>query len=85
MNDAASAVAELPLSEDQVVAWLWQNADVLSRHPDLLETLEFTHASGGAVSLIERQVALLRGKNQRLHERITGLKDFAATTNVAHC
>lgn len=58
------------LNEGQVVAWLRANPDVLMRHPELLEHLEMVHRSGSAVSLIERQVEQLRGKNLRLEDRL---------------
>jgi uncharacterized protein YigA (DUF484 family) len=65
------------LSDEQVVAFLKDHADFLSRHPDLLETVELKHSAGSAVSLIERQVEILRAKNQRLEDRLSRLLDAA--------
>lgn len=63
--------------EEQVVAYLLAHPAMLTQHPKLLETLELKHAAGSAVSLIERQVELLRNKNNRLEARIERLIDTA--------
>ncbi|WP_273454232.1 DUF484 family protein, partial [Nevskia ramosa] len=47
--------------EAQVIAYLNRDPLLLTSHPQLLEQIEITHAAGSAVSLIERQVDLLRG------------------------
>lgn len=71
-----AAEAALP-DEAQVVAYLKADPLLLNRHPQLLEQIEISHAAGSAVSLIERQVDLLRGKNQRLEARLEKLLDSA--------
>ena len=63
--------------EAQVIAYLKADPLLLTRHPQLLEHVEITHAAGSAVSLIERQVELLRGKNQRLESRLDKLLETA--------
>ena len=73
-KDTAPAVA---LNDDQVAAFLKAHPDFLSRHPDLLETIELKHSTGSAVSLIERQVEILRAKSQRLDDRLARLLDAA--------
>ncbi|MCX7073102.1 MAG: DUF484 family protein [Gammaproteobacteria bacterium] len=70
------------VSEAQVVAFLKADPLLLTRHPVLLEQLEVAHAAGSAVSLIERQVELLRGKNQRLEARLEKLIDNARANEV---
>ena len=65
------------IDEAQVVAYLRANPDFLARHPELLDLLELRHASGAAVSLIERQVEILRGKSTRLEDRLKTLLDAA--------
>jgi len=72
-----AAVADTALDEQQVVAFLKANPDFLARYPELLDRLELRHASGAAVSLIERQVEILRGKSTRLEDRLKGLLDAA--------
>lgn len=75
LNAAQPAVPEL--DEEQVTAFLKANPDFLARHPELFEFLELRHASGAAVSLIERQVEILRGKSGRLEDRLKALLDAA--------
>lgn len=65
------------LDSEQVAAFLKQRPEFLSRYPDLLETLELKHSAGSAVSLIERQVEILRAKNQRLEDRLSNLLEAA--------
>lgn len=66
-----------PLDEADVAAYLRGNPDFLARHPELLEAIELQHAAGSAVSLIERQVEILRGRSQRLEDRLSQLLDAA--------
>ncbi|MGQ0620938.1 MAG: DUF484 family protein [Panacagrimonas sp.] len=75
MNAAAEAVAGL--DENEVIAYLRAHPDFLLRFPEVLETMELQHASGSAVSLIERQVEILRGRSQRLEDRLSHLLDAA--------
>lgn len=73
----AAATTEPALDDAQVVAFLKANPDFLARHPELFEVLELRHAAGAAVSLIERQVEILRGKSGRLEDRLKALLDAA--------
>lgn len=75
--NAAAPAAEPAMDETQVVAFLKANPDFLARHPELFEVLELRHASGAAVSLIERQVEILRGRSGRLEDRLKTLLDAA--------
>lgn len=59
---------EEALSEDTVHDYLMDNPDFFERHSDLLGTLRLPHSSGAAVSLVERQVSVLRQKDLK-HER----------------
>jgi uncharacterized protein YigA (DUF484 family) len=43
------------------------------RHPGLLSELDLPHESGTAVSLIERQVAILRERNMQMRRRMNEL------------
>lgn len=76
--DALAEPAAPVLDEKQVVAYLKSRPEFLLRHPELLEHLEVVHSTGSAVSLIERQVDLLRGKNLKLEDRLTRLLETAA-------
>jgi uncharacterized protein YigA (DUF484 family) len=74
-------VAELKekpqVQESDVVAYLDAHPDFLAKYPELLERIELQHDSGSAISLIERQVEVLRGRSQRLEDRLTQLLDAA--------
>ena len=48
------------LSDNKVREFLALNPDFLKRNPDILESLDISHDSGAAVSLIQKQVELLR-------------------------
>src|SRR5688572_33359076 len=80
--NAAATTAEPAMDDKQVVAFLKANPDFLARHPELFEVLELRHASGAAVSLIERQVEILRGKSGRLEDRLKTLLDAARDNEV---
>ena len=60
--------ADLELSEDAVHDFLAANPDFFERHSELLSALRLPHGSTGAVSLVERQVSVLRQKDLK-HER----------------
>jgi len=64
--------------EDIVSKFLHQNPDFLEREPALLKYLELSHASGTAVSLIERQVQYLRGQNEILEQKLNQLIQVAS-------
>lgn len=76
--ELGAAAAKEPASEEsQVLAYLKANPDFLARHPELFELLELRHSAGAAVSLIERQVEILRGKSARLEDRLKTLVEAA--------
>ncbi|HEY5645079.1 MAG TPA: DUF484 family protein [Pseudomonadales bacterium] len=66
-NPAAS------LSDDVIVGYLRGNPDFFQRHAGLLSELNLPHDSGHAVSLIERQVAILRERNMQMRRRMNEL------------
>lgn len=59
--------------EDVVVDYLQNHPDFLERRPDALASLDLTHRSGQAVSLIERQVELLRTRNAEAEKQLAAL------------
>jgi uncharacterized protein len=70
------------LSEDQISDYLREHPDFFERHPTLLSTLYLPHASGGAVSLVERQVSVLRQKDVKLERQLKDLIDVARANDV---
>ena len=78
MSESQSgAEAAGALTEDNVAEYLAEHNDFFERHPAALEHLILKHASGSAVSLIERQVETLRSRNQQLQSRLTNLLETA--------
>ena len=72
-------MSEATRSMEEIVAkFLRQNPDFLEREPALLKDLELSHASGPAVSLIEKQIQYLRGQNQSLEQRLNQLIQVAS-------
>ena len=66
------------LNAEQVAEYLKQHPEFFLARDDLLLTLELTHpGSGSAVSLLERQVSLLRERNMDMRQRLAGLLDNA--------
>jgi uncharacterized protein YigA (DUF484 family) len=64
------------VDDDDIRDFLVQNPDYFQRHPELLGLLQIPHASGSAVSLVERQVSVLRERNVDLRHR---LRDLGST------
>lgn len=65
------------ISAEQVRDYLKRHRDFLERYPELLDDLHVTHASGSAVSLVEKQVSVLRERNVDMRQRLTALTDNA--------
>lgn len=61
----------------QVRDYLKEHPEFFAKHPELLEAVDLQHKSGTAISLIERQVEILRTKNQRLQGRLDQLMEAA--------
>jgi len=64
-------------TEQQLLELLKDYPDILVRNPALLAELEIPHESGQAISLIERQVGVLRDKLQTSDKRLRELMDIA--------
>lgn len=70
-------------TEAEIADYLQSNADFFERHATLLTKLKLPHSRGNAtVSLVERQVAALREKNQSLESRLRELIDVARSNDV---
>lgn len=68
---------ETELLPEQVKAYLQQHPSFFEDHPELLEMISLPHESGAAVSLIERQVSVLRERNLEMRQRLNGVLDSA--------
>lgn len=63
--------------EQSIAKYLRTHPDFFARHPDLLSELTIPHPSGVAISLVERQLALLRGQNRELKQQLRDLIENA--------
>ena len=63
--------------EESIAAYLRENPDFFDRHPRLLESLIIPHSCGGAVSLVEYQVSVLRDQVHEMRRRIQSLASNA--------
>jgi hypothetical protein len=63
----------VPVSEEQVIVYLRNHPDFFQQHSHLLSELHLRHEAGGAVSLVERQVAILRERNMVMRRRMNEL------------
>lgn len=64
--------------KDVVASFLRRNPAFLNEYPDVLEILQLHHRTGAAASLIERQVAQLRNKNDELNRQLNRLVHVAS-------
>lgn len=65
------------LSADQVADYLVEHPDFFVHNRALLADLNLPHESGPAVSLVERQVSVLRERNMDMRHRLSKLLDNA--------
>jgi len=77
MSDSSITQSADKLKEEQVAQYLKKNLDFFTRHIELLTELELPHQSGSAVSLVERQVSVLRERNIDMRHRLSQLLDNA--------
>ena len=78
LNNEETTQCEQQLAVDlELISLLRENSDILQRHPELLAVLEVPHQSGSAVSLIERQVTVLRQQTQAQDKRLRELMNVA--------
>jgi hypothetical protein len=75
-------------SDEAVAAYLLRHPDFLVHHPEVLAKLHIPHGSGGAVSLIERQVVVLReqlgAERGRLNHLVARAREYEALSARLH-
>ncbi len=65
------------LEAEAVAAWLQQHPDFFAEHDELLTAMRIPHQRGDTVSLVERQLKLLRERNIEMRHRLSQLMDVA--------
>ena len=63
--------------EARVIQFLQENPEVLMKYPEIFSSLSIPHVTGGATSLVERQLKLLREDNKALKGKIDELVSIA--------
>lgn len=74
---SAEQKATTEIDESSVIRYLQDNPAVLMDNPEVLSALTIPHQTGGATSLVERQLRLLREENQQLKSKIDELVSIA--------
>jgi len=76
-NQASESITVAVMDEESIAEYLVDNPDFFERNPDLLADIRVPHPSGDAVSLVERQIAQLRSRNQDIHSKLQNLIEVA--------
>ncbi|MGB5325496.1 MAG: DUF484 family protein, partial [Pseudomonadales bacterium] len=75
-SESASACGDT-ISDQQVIDHLEQRPDFFRYHPEAIAKLELPHQTGSAISLVERQVAVLRDRSVQTRRKLRELIDIA--------
>ncbi|MDC1436690.1 DUF484 family protein [Gammaproteobacteria bacterium] len=68
---------DLNLDDESVAKYLMERPEFFATHEDLLLSLNIPHKSGQAISLLERQVSLLRRRNDETQDQIQSFVENA--------
>jgi uncharacterized protein YigA (DUF484 family) len=81
-TQAEVGYADEELSEQAVHDYLAAHSDFFENHANLLNSLHLPHATGGAVSLVERQISVLRQKDIKLEKQLKELISVARANDL---
>lgn len=70
------------VSADDVARYLQQHPDFFEQHPQLLEELNLPHGGNGTISLVERQLKVLRERQAAGRERLAELVRVARSNEA---
>ena len=65
------------VDEDAVAQYLQDHPEFFEGYADLLARMRIPHPAGGAVSLVERQMSILRQQNRQLERKLVDLVEVA--------
>jgi hypothetical protein len=84
MTERTPAVKAPELDPGDVAEWLAEHPDFFVEHARTLAHLKIPHAApGGSVSLIEKQVDVLRHQNKQLERKLIDLIEVARANDAA--
>ena len=66
-----------PINSDNVSEYLLSHPDFFVQHPEVLKEIQVPHASGEAISLIEKQLSLLREQHNNMQKQLHDLVEIA--------
>ena len=81
-TQAKQEYVEEALSEQSVHDYLAAHPDFFEKHAMLLSSLHLPHSTGSAVSLVERQVSVLRQQELKLERQLRELIDVARANDL---
>ena len=79
MTKANKKVDDGQIAETEIVEFLVKHPGFFEDHEDLLLNMELPHKNGKAISLVERQVSLLRNKNKETGKK---LEEFVSAAKI---
>ncbi|HEV2111585.1 MAG TPA: DUF484 family protein [Gammaproteobacteria bacterium] len=82
MSIEHKAKGESVLPDDSVVDYLISHPEFFEAHAELLGKLKIPHPTGSAVSLIERQVEVLRQQHRQLERKLVDLIEVARANDT---
>src|ERR1700689_3702449 len=82
-SNQVRGIAAETIEEQAVIQYLHHNPEFFEQHPQLLAKLRLQHPrTGSTVSLIERQVDVLRDKIQAQDQKLAEFVQVARANNV---
>ena len=73
----AKSKAEVTSDETRVIDYLQKNPELLMSYPDVFTALSIPHHGGDVVSLVERQLKILRNENRKIKKKLEELVSIA--------
>lgn len=73
----SSSTPPVKLDAEAVAAYLAEHSEFFVERDELLSSLHIPHQRGSAVSLVERQVSVLRERSNEMRQRLAHLMDVA--------
>lgn len=74
-NQANAKQTESSVDEQQVIDFLISNPSFFIKNAHLLADMDIRHETGSAVSLVERQISLLRSRNAHFENKLNEMVD----------